>query len=99
MKVLKGQARVNVWKDENLLACSLPGPVVDAPDDLRPILLGKNADYKRQNIIAVLNSQDVSQPDDLKKAGAVCFIKMSEVSIQGLRQALLDPESRIRHPK
>ena len=96
LKVLKGQARANVWKDENLLACSLPGPVCDAPDELRPILSGKNADYKRNNAIAVLNSQDVSQPNDLKKPGAVCFIKMSEVSIQGLRQALLDPESRIR---
>jgi DNA repair ATPase RecN len=96
LKTLKGQARINVWKDENLLACSLPGPVSDAPDDLRPILEGKNADYKRKNPIAVLNSQDVSQPEDLRKPGAACFIKMSEVSVQGLRQALLDPESRIR---
>jgi DNA repair ATPase RecN len=96
LKVLKGQARVSVWTDENLLACSLPGPVVDAPDELRPILFGKNLEYKRKNVIAVLNSQDVSEPNDLRKSGAVCFIKMSEVSIQGLRQALLDPESRIR---
>jgi hypothetical protein len=59
-------------------------------------LLRKNPDYKRKNAIATLNSQDASEPNDLKKPGAVCFIKMSEVSIQGLRQALLVPESRIR---
>jgi DNA repair ATPase RecN len=96
LRTLKGQARVNVWKNENLLACSLPGPVSDAPDDLRPILEGKNAEHKRKNPIAILNSQDVSQPEDFRKQGAACFIKMSEVSVQGLRQAILDPESRIR---
>ena len=96
LKTLKGQSRVNVWTDGNLLACSLPGPVTDAPDDLRPILQGKNADYKRKTRIAILNSQDVSQPEDLQRAGAVSFIKMSDVTVQGLRQALLDPDSRIR---
>jgi DNA repair ATPase RecN len=96
LRTMKGQARMNAWRDENLLACSLPGPVSDAPDDLRPILEGKNAEHKRKNRIAILNSQDVSQPEDFRKQGAVCFIKMSEVSVQGLRQALLDPESRIR---
>lgn len=96
LRTLKGQARVNVWKDENLLGCSLPGPVSDAPDDLRPILEGKNAEYKRKNPIAILNSQDVSQAEDFRKPAAASFIKMSEVSVQGLRQALLDPESRIR---
>jgi DNA repair ATPase RecN len=96
LRTLKGQARVNVWRDENLLACSLPGPVSDGPDDLRPILEGKNVEHKRKNPIAILNSQDVSQPEDFRKQGAACFIKMSEISVQGLRQALLDPESRIR---
>jgi DNA repair ATPase RecN len=96
LRTLKGQARMNAWTDENLLACSLPGPVSDAPDDLRPILEGKNPEHKRKNPIGILNSQDVSNPDDFRKQGAVCFIKMSEVSVQGFRQALLDPESRIR---
>ncbi len=96
LRTLKGQARINVWRDENLLACSLPGPVSDAPEDLRPILEGKNPEHRRKNPISILNSQDVSQPEDFQKQGAVCFIKMSEVSVQGLRQALLDPESRIR---
>jgi len=38
----------------------------------------------------------VDSPDDLDKPKATCFIKMSELSVEGLRQAFLDPKSRIR---
>jgi len=96
LRALKGQSRIAAWTDENLLACSLPGPLSDAPDDLRPILQNKDVAHKRQRPIAVINCQDVSDPDALLKSGASCWIKMSSVSINGLRQAFLDPESRIR---
>jgi len=96
LKVLSGQARINAWKSPYLLACSLPGPVSDAPDNLRPILENKNPDYKRDRSVAVINAQDITGPEDLAKPGTSCFIKMSTVSIEGLRQAFLDPESRIR---
>jgi len=96
LRVLKGQPRIAAWSDPNLLACSLPGPVSDAPDDLRPILQNKDVAHKRQRPIAVINCQDVNDPADLLKAGASCWVKMSSVSINGLRQAFLDPESRIR---
>lgn len=96
LRVLKGQTRAAVWKDPNLLACSLPGPVTDAPTDLRPILENKNPDYHRERPIAVINCQDVCDPSDLRKPGASCWIKMSDVSLEGLRQAFLDPVSRIR---
>lgn len=93
---LSGQARINAWVSPNLRACSLPGPVSDAPANVRPILENKNADYRRGRPVAILNSQDVNGPDDLVKPGASCWIKMSEVSVEGLRQAFLDPVSRIR---
>ncbi|MGE0823818.1 MAG: TrlF family AAA-like ATPase [Candidatus Binatia bacterium] len=96
LKVLKGQTRVGAWRDPHLFACSLPGPVSDAPHDLRLILENKNGEHMRDRPIAVLNSQDICSPDDLQKSGSSCWIKMSEVSIEGLRQAFLDPESRIR---
>src|SRR4029453_17812737 len=66
------------------------------PDDVRPVLENKNADYARDKPIAVLNCQDVCGPDDLVTRGTWCFVKMSEPTIEGLRQAFLDPESRIR---
>ncbi len=96
LKKLKGTTGINAWTSPHLLACSLPGPVDDAPDELRPILKNKNADYKRGRPVAVINAQDVNGPDDLYNQGTSCWIKMSEISIEGLRQAFLDPESRIR---
>lgn len=96
LRALSGQARVRVWTDPNLLAVSLPGPITDVPDDIRPILQNKNADYRRDRPVAVLNAQDVCSPEDIQKPGTSCWIKMSEVSAEGLRQAFLDPGSRIR---
>lgn len=96
LQVLDNQARVAAWKSKNLHACSLPGPKEDAPQNLKPILLNKNPDYRRDRPVAVINAQDVSSPEDLEKPGASCWIKMSNVTLEGLRQAFLDPVSRIR---
>jgi len=96
LQVLDNQARMAAWKSKDLLVCSLPGPPEEAPQNLKPILLNKNPEYRRDRPIAVINAQDVSSPEDLEKPGASCWIKMSDVSLEGLRQAFLDPASRIR---
>jgi energy-coupling factor transporter ATP-binding protein EcfA2 len=96
LKTLSGQTGIQAWTDNRLVACSLPGPVDDAPDNLRPIIQNKNGDYRREREIAVLNAQDVNDPEDFKRPGAWCYMKMSEVTVEGLRQAFLDPLSRIR---
>lgn len=105
-QVLNGQARINAWQSEDLLAIQIPGPVDDLPQDVRQIVKDKNAEYRRTHIaeeglaIAVVNARDIVQPDDLDDRSATCWIKMSEVSIEGLRQAFLDPGSRVRlNPK
>lgn len=96
LATLSGQARINAWRSHNLLACSLPGPLSDAPDNLRAILENKNAEHRRDRTLAAVNAQDISSPEDFDKSGTSCWIKMSEVSVEGLRQAFLDPKSRIR---
>ena len=96
LRHLKGQPRIAAWTHPELLACSLPGPASNAPKDVRPIVLNRDANHRRERPIAVVNSQDVSDPADLEKPGTTCWIKMSEVSAEGLRQAFLDPDSRIR---
>lgn len=96
LKKLSGQTRVNVWTSADFLACSLPGPIDQAPEGIRPILENKGGEYSRSRAVAVINASDVSDPEDLKKDGASCFIKMSTVSVEAFRQAFLDPESRIR---
>lgn len=96
LKILSGQSRINAWTSPHLLACALPGPVEGAPDGIRPILANKDAQHKRARPVAIINASDINDPEDLKKDGASCFIKMSNVSVEAFRQAFLDPESRIR---
>lgn len=96
LRVLSGQARARAWRASGLSACSIPGARDDVPQEHKPILLNKDPNYVREHPVAILNAQDASSPEDLEKPGATCLIKMSEVSIEGLRQAFLDPDSRIR---
>jgi hypothetical protein len=96
LKKLSGQTRVNVWTSDLLLACAIAGPVSGAPDGIRQILENKGGEYFRSRPVAIINACDVNGPEDLKKDGASCFIKMSTVSVEALRQAFLDPDSRIR---
>jgi len=93
---LSGKPRINAWTWPHLLACALPGSVSDAPENIRPIIENKNPEYLRDRPVAVINAQDVSNPEDFSKAGSSCWIKMSNVTLEGLRQAFLDPLSRIR---
>jgi hypothetical protein len=96
LKTLSGKPRAKVWTSPLLLACSLPGPLADAPQGIRQILQNKDAQYRRLRPVALLNAQDVSDPEDLARAGGACWIKMSHISVEGLRQAFLDSESRVR---
>jgi hypothetical protein len=105
-KVLKGQARIQAWRSEHLLAIQIPGLIEDLPHDVCQIVQNQNAEYRRIHApedglaIAVVNAKDVVKPEDLEDRSATCWIKMSEVSIEGLRQSFLDPGSRIRlNPK
>lgn len=106
LKVLSGQPRVQAWRSKELLAIQIPGPVEDLPQEYRQIVENRNPDYRREHAageqlaVAVVNAKDVTKPEDLDDRTATCWIKMSEVSIEGLRQAFLDPGSRIRlNPK
>ncbi len=101
LKVLSGQPRINAWRSEDLLAIQIPRSVDDLPQDMRQIVRNKNPDYRRtpagRNLgIAVVNAKDIAQPEDLANPSASCSIKMSEIGIEGLRQAFLDPGSRVR---
>ena len=46
--------------------------------------------------MTAVNARDVVVPEDLEQPAATCWIKMSEVGVEGLRQAFLDPMSRVR---
>jgi len=102
LKHLSGQSRVTAWRDENLLAIQIPDSVAHLPQEYREIVQNKDPDYERDHAagenlaVAVVNAKDVESPETLEAPAASCWIKMSEVGIEGLRQAFLDPDSRIR---
>ena len=93
---------MQAWRSEDLLAVRIPGPVEELPEDARHILENRSADYRRvhpaggKQAVAVINANGVATDADLEHPAATCRIKMSVVSIEGLRQAFLDPDSRIR---
>lgn len=96
LTTLSGQSCIDVWKHQGLLACGLPSAAKDAPADKVRIVLNKEKAYKRDFPVAVLNCSDVSCPDDFSKSSASCWVKMTDVSIEGLRDACRDPQSRVR---
>ncbi len=96
LRILTGEARINAWKDSNLYAVQIPGSIDDLKQADRQIILNKNIDYKRTRKIAVVNASDVGIPEDLESVQTSTYIKMSFPGVEGLRQAFLDPDSRIR---
>lgn len=102
LKNLSGQSRVAAWREPKLLAVQIPGSVGDLPQDYKAIVQNKNPDYRRERsagrelAVAVVNAKDVTKPDELADSSASCWIKMSRPSLEALRQAFLDPESRVR---
>ncbi|MCE8470143.1 AAA family ATPase, partial [Rhodovulum sulfidophilum] len=93
---MAGGSRIGPWTSENLAAAAIPGPAEDAPQEYRNILCNKEPDYRRDPPLALLNAADVSEPGGFSRAGSWTHIKMSEPTIDGLRQAFLAADSRIR---
>lgn len=102
LKTLSGQARIKAWRSHELRAIQIPGPIGTLPSNFRKIVENKDSEHRRAHpagdvlAVAALNAKDIAKPEDLSDHSATCWIKMSEVSIEGLRQAFLDPDSRIR---
>ena len=96
LKTLKGQPRINAWRSDDLYACAIPGPIDDVPQNYQNILKNKEPEHFRIRPVAVLNTSDANNGEDLAKDRSTTLIKMTDLSIEGLRQAFLDPESRIR---
>lgn len=95
LRRLSGQARRRVWRSPDLQAIAIPGPVNDLPQDLKSIVLCKG-EYAREQPVAIINAGDVCAPEDLTSPQSWSWIKMTNVTIDGLRQAVLDPRSRVR---
>lgn len=92
---LRGQPLVNVWECPDLLAIAIPGDVPDLGLRERRIVQDQDANYSRDFPVAVLNANDISSPADIHPR-SWSWIKTASETLEGLRQAFLDPASRVR---
>lgn len=96
----------DVIRNEAFLCMELPHPrsdYVDGPQTLtRSIVLNSDDRYRRRHSIATICNSDAKQltPANDQSSNFIGFrhswLKMSDVTVEGLRQAFIDHESRIR---
>ncbi|MCK4546930.1 MAG: DNA repair protein [Candidatus Eisenbacteria sp.] len=95
------QRKLNhVWQNPLLQAAQIPGALNELKDDngiaYRQILLNKDPNYRRDRAIGVINARDVAEPKDLRAPQTCCLVRMTQPGFDAFKQALLDPESRVR---
>lgn len=93
---LTGMGRISDWKRDELLARVISGAGQDVPGKCQGDSISADNDIDRAAppVPANASAENTTGDFDLKKS--TCHIKMSNVSVEGLRQAFLDPDSRIR---
>ena len=92
-----GGGLAHIWKQEKwVLAGQIPGKRNELEHKYLQIIENKNSNYKRDNLVSLINAKDIGNPDDLLHTAAGSLIKMTKPSIEALKQAFLDGESRIR---
>ena len=96
---MQGEGRVLAYTDSQLLAVEIPGPRDELCDFERKLVNGELGNYDHKKV-ACLNHSDgrcLSDRDDLPAIGRkATFVKLSNPTIEGLRQAFIDFGSRIR---
>lgn len=96
LTVPTGQVKARIWRHECLMAVAIPGAIEGTPIAHRRVLENSDPNFKRDRPPAVLNCGDLSSCADAATEGKSCWIKMTRPTLEGLRQAFLDPDSRIR---
>jgi len=94
---LTGEPRIKAWCNLNLLAAEIPGKRCDLTGFEKNVFENNHDLYKRQWKMASICSSDARGVDDI--GSNATLIKLSSKTIGGLKQAFLDWESRIRHPR
>ncbi|MEA2238446.1 MAG: hypothetical protein QOC81_3170 [Thermoanaerobaculia bacterium] len=93
----EGQNRIESWNEPKILAADPGGGrrVATLSKFERAAFENTHDAYKRPYPIATVWTSDARSLDDLGKCST--WIKLGSPTIEGLRQAFLDPGSRIRH--
>lgn len=96
---LKGRPRQEAWNNPKHIAASLSVAYNRVSDRHKRIISGSASGYKRDHPVAILYAADVSSPAALGRKTSWTWARMSSATVQGLRHAFLDPDSRIRLPE
>lgn len=84
-----------VWKSPHFMAGYLTEDIKDVDSGIRDIIENNDPQYERDRRIAVINANDVYNPAHLDKPRSVCWIKMAMRTVDSVRQAFFDHESRV----
>jgi energy-coupling factor transporter ATP-binding protein EcfA2 len=95
-KAFANDIRVRNWKCEELLAVEDDRVELKAGSFEDDCLLNTRVTFERDHPFARVWGSDAKSYDGIGSSSTL--IKMVEPTIEGLRQAFLDPGSRIRHP-
>jgi hypothetical protein len=95
---LKGEPRTRAWLESGALAvqCSKNPRLMDPSSFYRRALTNEGGQYHRDRPDACIQTSDARSLAEI--GSKPTFIKISSNSIEGLRQAFLDPDSRVRFP-
>lgn len=93
---MNGGSRIAPWTSPHLAAAAIPWTVETAPQAHREILQNRDPKYRRDPPLALLNAADVSDPSGFSREQSWSRIKMARPTIDGLRQAFLSADSRLR---
>jgi hypothetical protein len=89
-----GGARADAWKQPDLLAAQIPCALAEVGNaGVRSMLANEDPARRRERRLAYVLTSDSRSPDEIGSAST--WIKMHHPSVAGLRQAFLDPDSRI----
>jgi hypothetical protein len=86
-------ARVDYWRTEALVAAQIARPPEEITSGNGRIIRGEDLIYARKRPLAYILTSDARSFEEIGSKST--WIKMDRVGVQGLRQAFLDPGSRI----
>lgn len=92
-----GQARVEAWTEEAILAAD-PGMgrrVSELSEFEQNAFQNTQSIYKRRRPMPAVWTSDARSFEEIGRCHT--WLKLSSPTVEGLRQAFLDPESRVRH--
>lgn len=95
LSAVREGARVDMWKTPALLAAQLSRPPDEIASGNGRIVRGEDPIYARERLPAYVLTSDCRSFATIGEKST--WIKMDEVSVEGLRQAFLDPESRLSY--